>query len=332
MILKRGCNDCGLFLFHYFCSMRVIRSLSSDTIFNQPILTLGTYDGVHIGHQAILEKLVKRAKAAGKESVLFTFHPHPRMVLNPESHGVKLIDTIEEKLVKLEALGLDTVILFPFTKEFSLLSAEEFVKQILVDTIHISEIHIGYDHHFGKNREGSFTELVDLGKQFGFEVHETSAITVGETAISSTKIRNALLEGNTTLASAFLGKPYSITGEVIHGNKLGRTIGFPTANIQLDQDKILPNLGVYAVKVFIKEQLFQGVLNIGKKPTVKQTETISAEVFIFDFDQDIYGETIKVDFYTYLRGEQRFDSVNSLKLQLSKDAEMARTVLLDLAN
>jgi riboflavin kinase/FMN adenylyltransferase len=312
--------------------MRVIRSLSSETTFNQPILTLGTYDGVHLGHQAILKKLIQRAKLENKESVLFTFHPHPRMVLNPEAHGVRLIDTIEEKLVKLEALGLDTVILFPFTVDFSRLSAEEFVKQILVDTIQISEIHIGYDHHFGKNREGSFSELLELGLKFGFEVFETSAVSISDTAISSTKIRNALLDGDISKAAHFLGRPYSITGEVIHGNKLGRTIGFPTANIQLNEDKILPKLGVYAVTVNINGQLFQGVLNIGKKPTVKQTESISAEVFIFDFDQDIYGETINVDFYTYLRGEQRFDSVNSLKLQLSKDAEMARTVLLDLAN
>jgi riboflavin kinase / FMN adenylyltransferase len=312
--------------------MRVIRSLSSETTFNQPILTLGTYDGVHLGHQAILKKLIQRAKLENKESVLFTFHPHPRMVLNPEAHGVRLIDTIEEKLVKLEALGLDTVILFPFTVDFSRLSAEEFVKQILVDTIQISEIHIGYDHHFGKNREGSFSELLQLGLKFGFEVFETSAVSISDTAISSTKIRNALLDGDISKAAHFLGRPYSIIGEVIHGNKLGRTIGFPTANIQLNEDKILPKLGVYAVTVNINGQLFQGVLNIGKKPTVKQTESISAEVFIFDFDQDIYGETINVDFYTYLRGEQRFDSVNSLKLQLSKDAEMARTVLLDLAN
>lgn len=312
--------------------MRVIRSLSSEIEFNHPVLTLGTYDGVHLGHQAIFDKLIKQAKSSGKESVLFTFHPHPRMVLNPETHGVRLIDTIEEKLVKLEALGLDTVVLFPFTKEFSSLSAEAFVKQILVDTIHISEIHIGYDHHFGKNREGSFAELLQMGKKYGFSVQETSAVSIGEKAISSTKIRNALFEGDTLLAAKYLGCPYSITGEVIHGNKLGRTIGFPTANIRLEKDKILPNIGVYAVKITIDNVVYNGVLNVGKKPTVQQSDLISAEVFIFDFDQDIYGETIKVDFYAFLRGEQRFDSVNSLKLQLTQDAEMARTVLSDLAN
>jgi riboflavin kinase/FMN adenylyltransferase len=214
--------------------MRVIQDLSAVS-FNQPILTLGTYDGVHLGHQAIIENLVKQARLSNKESVLFTFHPHPRMVLQPDNHAVKLIDTIDEKLEKLAALGLDTVILFPFTLDFSRLSAEEFVQQILVDAIGISAIHIGYDHHFGKNREGSFPQLVAFGEKYHFEVVETPAFELNGTAISSTKIRKALAVGDTEMAALFLGTPFVLTGKVIHGNKLGRTIGFPTANLAIEQ-------------------------------------------------------------------------------------------------
>lgn len=312
--------------------MRVVHALTSDCTFNRPILTLGTYDGVHLGHQHIIRNLVKRAEESGRESVLFTFHPHPRMVLYPDSHSVRLIDTVEEKLAKLEHLGLDTVILFPFTKEFSRLSAVEFVRDVLVNRIGLSEMHVGYDHHFGKNREGSFTELVELGELYGFSVQETPAFTLDGVAISSTKIRNALAEGNTALAAKYMGTPFVLTGTVIHGNKLGRTIGFPTANLEVHQSlKILPEIGVYAVKVHFKNQVLQGVMNVGKKPTVQSSEQISVEVFIFDFQEEIYGETLTVEIYNRLRGEQRFDSVHSLKEQLSKDAEMARMYLLDLA-
>ena len=307
--------------------MRVIQDLSLCS-FNQPILTLGTYDGVHLGHQAIIENLVKQARLSNKESVLFTFHPHPRMVLQPDNHAVKLIDTIDEKLEKLAALGLDTVILFPFTLDFSRLSAEEFVQQILVDALGISAIHIGYDHHFGKNREGSFPQLVAIGEKYNFEVVETPAFKHNGTAISSTKIRKALAAGDTETATLFLGTPFVLTGKVIHGNKLGRTIGFPTANLAIEQaTKILPEIGVYAVKVKINEFVYSGVMNVGKKPTVLQTDAISVEVFIFDFSADIYDQVISVSVYHRLRGEQRFESVDLLKQQLAKDATLARTYL-----
>lgn len=308
--------------------MRVLQGIPEGTNFLNPILTIGTFDGVHQGHQAIIARLVEQAKAEGKESVLFTFHPHPRMVLYPESHSVRLIDTVEEKLDKLEKLGLDTVILFPFTKEFSRLSAMEFVRDILVRKIGVSEMVVGYDHHFGKNREGSFQELQELGKLYGFVVNETKAVIVGETAVSSTKIRKAVQEGNMDLVSQFMKTPYVITGTVVHGNKLGRTIGFPTANIELDQTvKLLPAIGVYAVRLIVNGVTWDGVMNIGHKPTVQNDEHIFVEVFIFDFDQEIYGETVRIQCFDRLRGEHKFDSLDALKNQLKKDVEMAKLAL-----
>lgn len=308
--------------------MRIIRDLTPDVQFNQPIVTLGTYDGVHLGHQTIIREMVSEARKNGKESVLLTFHPHPRMVLYPESHSVRLIDTIEEKLEKLEKLGLDTVILFPFTIKFSRLTAVEFVRDVLVNQIGVSQMLVGYDHHFGKNREGNFQQLEELGALYDFEVREIKAVETNGIAVSSTKIRNALAEGEMKNVEQFLGVPYQLSGVVIHGNKLGRTIGFPTANLYLDQTtKILPEMGVYAVQILVRGNRLNGVMNIGKKPTVQQTDAISVEVFIFDFEAEIYDETVRVYVYDRLRGEQRFGSIDELKSQLKKDEENARSVL-----
>jgi riboflavin kinase/FMN adenylyltransferase len=308
--------------------MRIIRDLTPDVQFNQPIVTLGTYDGVHLGHQTIIREMVAEAREKGKESVLLTFDPHPRMVLYPESHSVRLIDTIEEKLEKLEKLGLDTVILFPFTLKFSRLTAVEFVRDVLVNQIGVTQMLVGYDHHFGKNREGNFQQLEELGTLYDFEVREVKAVETDEVAVSSTKIRKALAEGDMKKVERFLGVPYQLSGVVIHGNKLGRTIGFPTANLYLDQTtKILPEIGVYAVQLIVQGNRLNGVMNIGKKPTVQQTETISVEVFIFDFEAEIYDETVRVFVYDRLRGEQRFGSIDELKSQLKKDEENARIML-----
>lgn len=308
--------------------MRIIRDLTPDVQFNQPIVTLGTYDGVHLGHQTIIREMVAEAREKGKESVLLTFDPHPRMVLYPESHSVRLIDTIEEKLEKLEKLGLDTVILFPFTLKFSRLTAVEFVRDVLVNQIGVTQMLVGYDHHFGKNREGDFQQLEELGVLYDFEVREVKAVETDEVAVSSTKIRKALAEGDMKKVERFLGVPYQLSGVVIHGNKLGRTIGFPTANLYLDQTtKILPEIGVYAVQLIVQGNRLNGVMNIGKKPTVQQTDTISVEVFIFDFEAEIYDETVRVFVYDRLRGEQRFGSIDELKSQLKKDEENARSVL-----
>jgi len=308
--------------------MRIIRDLTPDVQFNQPIVTLGTYDGVHLGHQTIIREMVAEAREKGKESVLLTFDPHPRMVLYPESHSVRLIDTIEEKLEKLEKLGLDTVILFPFTLKFSRLTAVEFVRDVLVNQIGVTQMLVGYDHHFGKNREGNFQQLEELGLLYDFEVREVKAVEADEVTVSSTKIRKALAEGEMKKVERFLRVPYQLSGVVIHGNKLGRTIGFPTANLYLDQTtKILPEIGVYAVQLIVQGNRLNGVMNIGKKPTVQQTDTISVEVFIFDFEAEIYDETVRVFVYDRLRGEQRFGSIDELKSQLKKDEENARSVL-----
>lgn len=308
--------------------MRVLHELTPETRFNNPIVTLGTYDGVHLGHQEIIRAMVADAQNKGVESVLLTFHPHPRMVLYPDSHTVRLIDTVEEKLKKLEKLGLDTVILYPFTSKFSRMTAVEFVRDILVGSIGVKEMLVGHDHHFGKNREGDFQQLVELGQLYDFTVKEVSAFATGGTTISSTKIRKALAEGDMQTAAQFLGQPYQLSGTVIHGNKLGRTIGFPTANIEMDQaTKMLPELGVYAVKVELNGRRLDGVMNIGKRPTVQQTEKISVEVFIFDFSEDIYGETLTISFYERLRGERQFSSIDALKEQLGHDEHEARMVL-----
>jgi riboflavin kinase / FMN adenylyltransferase len=306
--------------------MRVVRQLNPDIKFNNPILTLGTYDGVHLGHQEIIRSLVEKAKREQKESVLFTFEPHPRKVLYPESYSVKLIDTVDEKLAKLEKLGLDTVILFPFTKEFSRLSAMEFVRDVLVNQIGVSEMHIGHDHHFGKNREGSFQELQDLGELYDFKVFQLPAISVGETTISSTKIRNAILEGNVAYAAELMGSPFVLRGKVVKGQQIGRTIGFPTANIDLENtEKIFPKNGVYAAKAYLADQIVFGVMNIGTRPTVANNGQITIEIYLFDFNTEIYDRQIKVEVMQHLRDEKRFDTIEDLKHQIQLDEITART-------
>lgn len=306
--------------------MRVVRQLNSDTSFNSPILTLGTYDGVHLGHQEIIRSLVQRAKNENKESVLFTFEPHPRKVLYPENYSVKLIDTVDEKLKKLEKLGLDTVILFPFTKEFSRLSAMEFVRDVLVGQIGVSEMHIGHDHHFGKNREGSFPELQELGKLYDFEVFQLPAIAVGETTISSTKIRNAILEGNVSYAAELMGSPFVLQGTIVKGQQIGRTIGYPTANIDLENDeKICPKNGVYAAKAYVGDRTVFGVMNIGTRPTVANNGRVTIEIHLFDFQEEIYDRHLKVEVMQHIRDEKRFESIEDLKHQIQADEITART-------
>lgn len=305
--------------------MRVVRQLNSDTKFNKPILTLGTYDGVHLGHQEIIASLVEKAKRENKESVLFTFEPHPRKVLYPESYSVKLIDTVDEKLAKLEKLGLDTVILFPFTKEFSRLSAMEFVRDVLVNQIGVSEMHIGHDHHFGKNREGSFQELQELGEIYHFEVFQLPAISVGDVTISSTKIRNAILEGNVEYASELMGSPFVLQGKVVKGQQIGRTIGFPTANIDLENtEKIYPKHGVYAAKAYLGDKLIFGVMNIGTRPTVANNGQMTIEIYLFDFHEEIYDHPIKVEVMQHIRDEKRFENIADLKNQIQLDEITAR--------
>jgi len=286
----------------------------------RPVLTIGTFDGVHIGHQEILKRLIEVAKEIEGESLLFTFFPHPREVVFPNNHGLKMITSQDEKMKMLESLGVDNVLLFPFTKEFSNLSAEDFVKKILVDEIGISKIIIGYDHQFGNNREGNIALLKKLGIQYDFEVEEIPAQDIDNVNVSSTKIRKALEVGDMACVSQYLGRAFELNGTVVAGNKLGREIGFPTANIEIeDTKKMLPKNGVYVVRVYLGDKSFKGMMNIGFNPTHNLKSETSVEVHIHDFNADIYGEKIQVEVLKKIRDEQKFSDLEELKVQLKKD-------------
>lgn len=284
------------------------------------IVTLGTFDGVHKGHKSLLDKLISSGKALGYETVVLTFFPHPRMVLQPDA-DVKLLNTMAEKAALLEDVGIDNLIIHPFSREFSRLTAEDFVKDILVGRLNARKIIIGHDHRFGRNRTATTQDLVRMGQELGFEVEQISAMAVGEVAVSSTKIRNALLEGDLSTANNYLGYPYYLTGTVTTGKQLGRTIGYPTANISVPENyKLIPAQGVYAVSSIINGVTVYGMMNIGTRPTVNGTgQTI--EVNFFNFDTDIYGARLKVSLHHRLRSEQKFDGLDALKAQLAEDKE-----------
>jgi riboflavin kinase/FMN adenylyltransferase len=290
------------------------------------IVTLGTFDGVHIGHQKIVEKLIQNAKEHNCESLILTFFPHPRMVLH-EGSDIKLLNTIDERSVLLDKLGLDNLIIHPFDKEFSKLSAEEFVKTILVDSFNIQKIIIGHDHRFGRNRTANIDDLILYGEKFGFEVEQISAQEINEVSISSTKIRNAILDGNMLLANEYLGYAYGLSGIVSKGKQLGRTIGFPTANIIIAEEyKLIPKNGVYIVKSILNQITVFGIMNIGVNPTVNG-KNLSIEVHFLDFDADLYDEKIAISVLDRIRDEQKFESVALLKLQLEKDKNTAITYI-----
>lgn len=292
------------------------------------VLTIGTFDGVHLGHQKIIERLKEEARKVNGETVLFTFFPHPRMVINPTNHGLKLIQTQAEKIENLERLGLDHLIIFPFTKEFSTLSADEFVRDYLVNKLHVKTIVVGYDHQFGKNREGSLKQLQKLSETLPFKVIEIPAHEVDEINVSSTKIRQAIEIGDIQTANSYLNEPFEISGNVVKGNQIGRTIGFPTANIEIGDDlKIIPTIGVYAVEVILEDQRkLHGMMNIGIRPTVTDSKEVKIEVFIFDFSEAIYDQRIKVYLLQRIRGEHRFQSVEVLRAQLQEDEKTVRTI------
>lgn len=306
--------------------MKIFNGFDQLSEIPNPVLTIGTFDGVHLGHQKILQMLNNEAKKIGGESVLFTFYPHPRMVLLPNSHGLKLIQTQEEKIEKLEKMGLQNLIILPFTKEFSNLSATEFVEEYLVNRLHVSKLVIGYDHQFGKNREGSLDFLKSIAPSYNFEVIEISAKEIDDVNISSTKIRTAIENGNISVANAYLGQPFELKGKVIKGKELGKTIGFPTANIKLESDlKILPKIGVYAVEIILPSNtLCKGMMNIGIRPTVSNENSLSIEVHIFDFNENLYDTFIVVRLLSYIRSEQKFSSVDELKKQLQQDEKICR--------
>ncbi len=300
--------------------MRIYTSINDFTSSKKTIVTLGTFDGVHIGHNAILEKICKAAQQENLESVILTFFPHPRLVVS-HNYDIKLLNTIEEKSILLEKKGIQNFIIHPFDKVFSELSPREFVTQVLVGKLNVQKIIIGHDHKFGKDRAADFNDLILFGKEFGFEVEEISAQQINEVSVSSTKIRNSLLEGNVSLANEYLGYPYVLTGNVVKGNQLGRTIGFPTANIEIPEEyKLIPKNGVYIVTANVNEQLVFGMMNIGVRPTLGENK-LSIEVHILNFDTDIYNQKIQVHVLVRLRDELKFESFEALKLQLETDKQ-----------
>ena len=308
--------------------MRIYKGIEDLGAFKNSVVTIGTFDGAHIGHQKILSRLNDIARETQGESILFTFYPHPRMIVFPENHNLKLLQTIDEKIESLASFGLDNLIIYPFTKEFSRLTAFEFVRDILVEKLKVKTLVIGYDHQFGRNREGDLEFLKETAKIFDFDVEEISAEEVQEVNVSSTKIRQSLNNGNIERANEFLGRSFLCTGIVIEGKKLGRELGFPTLNIQINNDhKILPKDGVYAVRVLIGNQYVNGMMNIGQNPTVQDSDDQEKklEVHIFDFEKNVYGTEVKVFFEKFVRDEKTFSNLEELKSQLRQDENRVRT-------
>lgn len=306
--------------------MKIVNSIKSFNANKPTIVTIGTFDGVHLGHKKILEKIVENAHSQNCESLVLTFFPHPRTILQADSE-MKQLNTLAEKTNLLSALGIDNLVIHPFDAAFSRLTAEEFVKQVLVDTFKIKKIIIGHDHRFGRNRTANIDDLIEFGNKFGFEVEEISAKEINEVSISSTKIRNALTEGNIELANNYLGYYYSLTGIVSKGKQLGRTIGFPTANIKIVEEyKLIPQNGVYIVQSNLDGIMYHGMMNIGTRPTVDGT-TQTIEIHFFDFNRDIYNQMITISLLHRMRSEQKFESVDALKKQLDKDKITALAII-----
>ncbi len=306
--------------------MNVFNSVQSFKFAKKTIVTLGTFDGMHIGHQAILNKLKLQKKIYGYETLVLTFFPHPRMVLKTD-HQISLLNTINERVKLIDHFGIDHLVVQEFTHDFANLSAEEFVKTILVDQFNIGKIIIGYDHRFGKNRSADIHDLIEFGKKYHFDVEQISAEELNDVSVSSTKIRNALNVGNVALAKTYLGYPYMVSGTVVTGKQLGRTIGYPTANIQVAEDyKLIPAIGVYVVGVTVKGKDYYGMLSVGTNPTVGGTEK-TVEVYIFDFNDTIYDEEITVRFLTKIRDEEHFGSLDLLIEALKNDEVFSRNFL-----
>ena len=296
---------------------------------NKPVVTIGTFDGVHMGHRKVLDRLKQIAKSEGGESVLFTFYPHPRLVLNPDEKNLRLLTTLKEKISLLEFIGIDHLVVFPFTKDFSELSYTDFVEKVLVDKIGTAHLVVGYDHKFGKNREGGYEFLKECASKFNFGISKLEPLLVNNINVSSTKIRNAIEIGDFFNGNKYLGYEFTLHGTVVEGRKLGREIGFPTANIEAsDVHKIIPGYGVYAVRLAVGNKIYGGMLNIGTRPTFnKNADQRSIEVHIFDFNEDIYQEEVTLFFIDKIRDERKFDGTNALVEQLLKDKEKARHIL-----
>ena len=315
----------------YFCQnsisiLKIINSIFDFKPAQKTIVTIGTFDGVHIGHQKIIKELIDEAKSSNKKSVLLTFFPHPRMVLQKDV-SIKLINTIDERARHLKELGLDYLIIHPFSKEFSRLTALDFVRNILVNQLNTSKLIIGYDHHFGKNREGNIEQLTEYSHLYDFTVEEIPAQDIDEVSVSSTKIRKTLASGLLKTANDYLGYNFSLTGKVVNGKQLGTKIGFPTANIDVTEEyKLIPKTGVYVVKSIIDNTIIFGMMNIGNRPTVSGTN-VTIEVHFFNYNANLYNQNLTIELLYFLREEQKFDSVNDLIIQLKKDKETSLNYL-----
>jgi len=297
-----------------------VRNISKYKEEYPTVITIGTFDGVHIGHLKILNKIINHAKDTALKSSVLTFFPHPRMVLQKDAN-IKLLNTIDEKITILEKLGLDILIIHPFTKEFSRLTAIEFVRDILVNTLYIKRVVIGYDHRFGRNRTANIKDLITFGSTYNFTVDEIPAQEIDEVSVSSTKIRNALEDGDIETANSYLGYEYMLTGTIIKGKGIGKQLGYPTANLNIAEDyKLIPKNGAYVVNSSIADKTVYGMMNIGFNPTVNGTEK-SIEINFFDFDTDLYDQKIQVNILVRLRDEHKFESIDALKAQLAKDKE-----------
>ncbi len=300
-----------------------ITSFNSD---KPSVITIGTFDGVHIGHKAILKQLITTAKKDGLQSIVLTFFPHPRMVLQKNA-DIKLINTISERKFLLEKTGLEHLIIQPFTKEFSRLTAIEFVRDILVNQLHLKKIIIGYDHRFGRNRNANIDDLIEFGKLYDFEVVEISAQQLEEVSVSSTKIRSALANGNIEIANSYLGQAFSLSGTVVSGRGIGKSLNFPTANLQVAETyKIIPKEGVYLVSANLFGEKVYGLTNIGTNPTVNGTHQ-TIETYFLDLTQDLYQQNIQIDFISRIRDEQKFNSVEELVKAIQKDEIYARKLI-----
>lgn len=307
--------------------MQVYYDIADFQPLQNAIVTSGTFDGVHLGHHKILSRLCETAQANQGETVVLTFWPHPRMVVSKDSQNLKLLSTLEEKIGSLRQNGVQHLVVIPFTREFSELSSEEFIQQILVERIGTKKLVIGYDHHFGRNREGSFEYLQKNASKYGFEIEEIPRQEIDNLTVSSTKIRQSLLDGDTQTAHELLGRHYTFSGVIVKGRQLGRTIGYPTANVQvLEPYKLIPADGVYAVRVQVRGQQYGGVMSIGFRPTVNGIGR-TQEVYIFDFQEDIYGEKMIVELVEYLRPELKFNGLDALTKAIEADCVAAKAAL-----
>ncbi|MBE2247658.1 MAG: bifunctional riboflavin kinase/FAD synthetase [Candidatus Competibacteraceae bacterium] len=308
--------------------MKIYRHLDKPLSIQRPVVTSGTFDGVHTGHRKIIHRIMELADDINGESVILTFEPHPRLILAPHDTSLRLLTTLDEKLELLEYMGIAHTLIIPFNREFAALSSQQFVQNVLIGTLHTHSLVIGYDHQFGRNREGSFANLKKLSSSLGFHVEEIPAQDVDNVHVSSTKIRQALLDGNVQAAARYLSYPYQLRGTVVDGSKIGRTLGYPTANIQIDNNlKLIPAIGIYAVKVEIEGQLFHGMMSIGRRPTIEDTEKISLEVHIFEMNKNLYGQSLIIYMIERMRDEVKYNNVEELKQQLQFDEQQAKSIL-----